>query len=109
MPGRIILLAGHLPGGVIGWLINPQNHYVVIRNHPDVLNALIQHEGCDLNLTNYEGLTSLHIAVQHGFLQSVDRLLQLGCNANIAVSGTCFNVMHMFFLSPVFNFSSHLY
>lgn len=51
-----------------------------------MLNELFKFEGCNLNAKNVQGMTPLHIAVQHGHTESVEKLLSLGCNPNAMVT-----------------------
>ena len=53
----------------------------VCKGRADIVDALVQN-GCDLDTFDRHGRTALYLAVKHGFLQCVHKLLKAGADAD---------------------------
>jgi len=67
---------------------NTALHYAALKGYLDILNELLEHEGCDVDYVNYlEGATPLHLAVKipEPELRAliVDSLLDAGADTHI--------------------------
>ncbi len=62
-------------------------HIACIRNHPDVVKILTQHDGIDVNVQDtIKVYTPLHLACYWGHLKCVQVLLETGeCNLGKSV------------------------
>ena len=64
------------------------------RNHVDVLRVLVEKGGLDVNVTNAQRLTPLHVAVRQGHVDSARQLITYGADVNAAVLITRPHRMH---------------
>jgi len=64
------------------------------RNHVDVLRVLVEKGRLDVNVTNAQRLTPLHVAVRQGHVDSARQLITYGADVNAAVLITRPHRMH---------------
>jgi len=58
---------------------------LMCRNHTEVLRVLVEKGRLDVNLTNFQQLTPLHVAVQKGHVECARQLVAYHCDVNVTV------------------------